>query len=53
MAIPKSFEGKLKIPAVAAPMFLVSTPALVIEACRAGVGGGYVSGSESADQRRL
>jgi len=41
MAIPKSFEGKLKIPAVAAPMFLVSTPALVIEACRAGVVGTF------------
>lgn len=41
MAIPKSFEGKLKIPAIAAPMFLVSTPALVIEACRAGVVGTF------------
>jgi nitronate monooxygenase len=41
MPIPKSFEGKLKIPAVAAPMFLVSTPALVIEACRAGVVGTF------------
>jgi nitronate monooxygenase len=41
MAIPKSFEGKLKIPAVAAPMFLVSNPALVVEACRAGVVGTF------------
>jgi len=41
MAIPKSFEGKLKLPAVAAPMFLVSTPALVIEACRAGIVGTF------------
>ena len=32
MALPASFEGKLSIPAVAAPMFLVSTPELVIEA---------------------
>lgn len=41
MAIPASFKGKLKIPAVAAPMFLVSTPELVIEACRAGVVGTF------------
>jgi len=41
MALPASFEGKLKIPAVAAPMFLVSTPELVIEACRAGVVGTF------------
>lgn len=41
MPIPSSFEGRLKIPAVAAPMFLVSTPALVIEACRAGVVGTF------------
>jgi len=41
MSIPKSFKGKLKLPAVAAPMFLVSTPAMVIEACRAGVVGTF------------
>jgi len=41
MALPTSFEGKLKIPAVAAPMFLVSTPELVIESCRAGVVGTF------------
>lgn len=41
MALPKSFSGKLQLPAVAAPMFLVSNPALVIEACRAGVVGTF------------
>lgn len=41
MALPKSFLGKLQLPAVAAPMFLVSNPALVIEACRAGVVGTF------------
>ena len=41
MAIPKSFRGKLKLPVVAAPMFLVSTPAMVIEACRAGIVGTF------------
>lgn len=41
MSIPKSFAGKLKLPVVAAPMFLVSTPAMVIEACRAGIVGTF------------
>lgn len=41
MALPKSFSGKLQLPAVAAPMFLVSNPALVIAACRAGVVGTF------------
>ena len=37
MALPESFRGRVSVPAVAAPMFLVSGPGLVIEACRAGV----------------
>ena len=41
MSLPKSFEGMLRLPAVAAPMFLVSNPALVIESCRAGVVGTF------------
>ena len=41
MALPESFEGKLRLPAVAAPMFLVSNPALVIESCRSGVVGSF------------
>ena len=41
MSLPKSFEGKLRLPAVAAPMFLVSNPALVIESCRGGVVGSF------------
>lgn len=41
MSIPRPFRGKLKLPVVAAPMFLVSTPAMVIEACRAGIVGTF------------
>ena len=37
MALPESFRGRIAVPAVAAPMFLVSGPQLVIEACRSGV----------------
>ena len=41
MALPQSFEGRLRVPAVAAPMFLVSGPALIIEACRRGVAAAF------------
>ncbi|EKE87511.1 NAD(P)H-dependent flavin oxidoreductase [Idiomarina xiamenensis] len=37
MALPESFRGRLRLPVVAAPMFLVSSPELVIEGCRSGV----------------
>lgn len=43
MAIPASFEGRLALPAIAAPMFLVSGPDLVVEACRSGVVGTFPS----------
>src|ERR1044072_6445301 len=39
--IPIQFQGRLSIPAVAAPMFLVSNPDLVVEACRAGIIGTF------------
>ena len=37
MPLPSILEGTLRLPVIAAPMFLVSGPALVIEACKAGV----------------
>jgi nitronate monooxygenase len=37
MPLPGILEGRLRLPLIAAPMFLVSGPDLVIEACRAGV----------------
>lgn len=39
--LPKSFDGRLKLPAIAAPMFLTSGPDLVVETCRAGVIGTF------------
>ena len=36
-----SFENKLKLPAVAAPMFLISGPQLVIECCKNGIVGTF------------
>jgi len=41
MALPASLVGRLRLPVVAAPMFLVSGPTLVIAACRAGVLGTF------------
>lgn len=39
MALPALLEGRLTIPVIAAPMFIVSNPALVIAQCLAGVVG--------------
>ncbi len=41
MAMPDSIKGKLKLPVVSAPMFLVSGPEMVIESCKAGVVGTF------------
>ena len=41
MPLPARLEGRLTVPVVAAPMFLVSGPALVVACCRAGVLGSF------------
>jgi nitronate monooxygenase len=41
MPLPAAFRGRLRLPAIAAPMFLVSGPDLVVEACKAGVIGTF------------
>ncbi|MDQ8020314.1 MAG: nitronate monooxygenase [Moraxellaceae bacterium] len=41
MSLPTLFQGRLRIPAIAAPMFLVSGPELVIATCTAGVAGSF------------
>ena len=43
MAIPASLQNGLKLLVIAAPMFLVSGPDLVVEACNAGVIGTFPS----------
>jgi len=43
MSIPQVFRGTMRVPAIAAPMFLVSGPELVIGACKAGVAGTFPS----------
>src|ERR1700752_3940811 len=41
MSLPGSLKSRLSLPLIAAPMFLVSGPALVKAACRAGVIGSF------------
>lgn len=41
MALPRSLEGKLRIPLIGAPMFIVSGPELVIAQCKAGIVGSF------------
>lgn len=41
MSLPPALKDRLRLPLIAAPMFLVSGPALVTAACRAGVIGSF------------
>ena len=41
MALPSLLEGRLRLPLVAAPMFLASGPELVLACCRAGIVGSF------------
>lgn len=43
MPIPAALEGRLRLPLVGAPMFIVSGPELVAAQCKAGVVGGFPS----------
>jgi nitronate monooxygenase len=43
MTLPAIFEGRLSVPAIASPMFIVSQPELVLAQCRAGVIGSFPS----------
>jgi len=41
MPLPNLLDGRLTLPAIAAPMFLVSGPDLVVETCRSGLVGTF------------
>jgi nitronate monooxygenase len=43
MTLPALLEGRLSLPLIASPMFIVSQPSLVIAQCRAGVVGSFPS----------
>lgn len=54
MSLPPLFENRLSLPVVAAPMFLASSPKLLLECCKAGIVGTFPSlnqrSSEGFDQ---
>jgi nitronate monooxygenase len=41
MSVPKALEGKLRLPVIGAPLFIISHPALVIAQCKAGIVGAF------------
>jgi len=41
MPIPEILQGRLRLPVVGAPMFIVSTPRLVLAQCKAGIIGAF------------
>ncbi len=43
MALPELFEGRLSVPVIGSPLFIISNPKLVIAQCLAGVVGSFPS----------
>ena len=41
MALPSLLAGKLRLPLIGAPMFIVSGPELVTAQCKAGIVGSF------------
>ena len=41
MSMPALFKGRLSLPAIGAPLFIVSVPDLVIAQCQAGIVGAF------------
>ncbi len=50
MPIPKLFEGCLSLPVISAPMFLASTPTMVIENCKAGIVGTFPAANQRTSE---
>jgi nitronate monooxygenase len=51
MPLPKVLEGRLRLPVIGAPLFIVSTPELVIAQCKAGIVGSFPAlNARPADQ---
>ena len=43
MAIPQVMQGRLSVPVVGAPLFIISNPDLVLAQCKAGIVGSFPS----------
>lgn len=50
MPLPDALAGRLRLPAVAAPMFLTSGPDLVVEVCRSGLLGAFPALNQRTSQ---
>jgi nitronate monooxygenase len=54
MSLPELLAGRLRVPAIAAPMFLISGPDLVVEVCRFGLVGTFPAlNQRSSDGREI
>ena len=43
MTLPASLQGRLSLPLIGSPMFIISQPELVIAQCRAGIVGAFLA----------
>jgi nitronate monooxygenase len=50
MSLPSAFKNRLKIPVIAAPMFLTSGPELVLAVCRSGIVGTFPALNQRTSQ---
>lgn len=50
MALPKQFDGKLSLPVVSAPMFLASTPQMVVACCIEGMIGTFPAANQRSSE---
>ncbi|MBP9131415.1 MAG: nitronate monooxygenase, partial [Steroidobacteraceae bacterium] len=41
MPLPAAFRDRLRLPVIGSPLFIASTPELVIEQCKAGIIGSF------------
>lgn len=41
MSLPSVFSGRLRLPAIGAPLFTISNPALTVAQCTAGIAGAF------------
>ena len=41
MSIPSALQGRLRLPVIGSPLFIISNPALVIAQCKAGIVGSF------------
>jgi len=50
MPLPKQFEGRLTLPVVSAPMFLASTPQMVVASCIEGIIGTFPAANQRTSE---